>query len=155
MKAYVISIVICSILIALTELILPQKRLKSVVNTVFSISLLVIMIKPLSNDEDQNYIPTFNQNSQQTKPDSNYFNNYFDERFEKYYEALYQRQLLNSDLVTDKIIVEIENMQILCVQIFLSNLVIPEENTHINNNVIVNYVAEILGLEKEKVQIYV
>ena len=155
MKAYVISIVICSILIALTELILPQKRLKSVVNTVFSISLLVIMIKPLSNDEDQIYIPTFNQNSQQTKPDSNYFNNYFDERFEKYYETLYQRQLLNSDLVTDKIIVEIENMQILSVQIFLSNLVIPEENTHINNNVIVNYLAEILGLEKEKVQIYV
>ena len=155
MKSYVISIVICSILIALTELILPQKRLKTVVNTVFSISLLVIMVKPLSSTDDDSHIPTFNQNTQNVITDASNLNSYFDDRFEIYYQTIYQKQLLQNNLVTDKIIVEIEDMQIIRVQIFLSNLVIPEENTHINNNVIANYVAQILSLDAKKVQIYV
>ena len=155
MKPYIISVVICSILISLTELIVPQKRLKSVVSTVFSLSLLTVMIKPLNSGEVQIYIPTFNQNSAQITTDVNYLNEYFEDRFEKYYQTLFEKQLRSNDLITEKIIVEIVNTQIENVQIFLSNLVIPEKNEHINNNVIANYVAEILDLDVKKVQIYV
>ena len=155
MKPYIISVVICSILISLTELIVPQKRLKSVVSTVFSLSLLTVMIKPLNSGEVQINIPTFNQNSAQITTDVNYLNEYFEDRFEKYYQTLFEKQLRSNDLITEKIIVEIVNTQIENVQIFLSNLVIPEKNEHINNNVIANYVAEILDLDVKKVQIYV
>ena len=155
MKSYIVSIVICSILIALTELVLPQKKLKSVVSTVFSLTLLVVMIKPLSANHDEEYTFTFSPNEQQTVIDTSYLNAYFEDRLEIYYQTLYKNQLLSNDLVTEKISVEITDMQIVNVQIFLSNLVIPEENSHINNNVIKNYVANILGLDAKKVQIYV
>ena len=155
MKSYIVSIVICSILIALTELILPQKKLKSVVSTVFSLTLLVVMIKPLSTKNNEEFTFTFTTNEQPTIIDTSYLNAYFDDRLELYYQTVYKNQLLNNDLVAEKIIIELSDMKIVNVQIFLSNLVIPEENSHINNNVIKNYVANILGLDPKKVQIYV
>ena len=155
MKAYIISIIITSILIALTELILPQGRLKSVVNTVFSLTMLLVTISPLSNIEADISIPTFNQSQNNNDLDTEYLNDYFEVRLENYYADLFQKQLFRSDLITEKIIVDIKDMQIENVQIFLSNLVIPEENTHINNNVIANYVSDVLGISVKKVEIYV
>ena len=60
----------------------------------------------------------------------------------------------SNDLICEKVIVEISNTSIKKIKIFLSNLVIPEDNEHINNIVIANFVAEILGVNAEKVEIY-
>ena len=153
MKSYIISIVITSILIAITELILPQGKLKSVINTVFSLTLLTVMLTPLKNSEYDYTVPTFGTTTESSIDLTN-LNEYYDDRIERYYQDLYKNQLLNNNLVTEKVIVEITNMQIDKIKIFLSNLVIPEENSHINNNVIANYVAEILGVDAKKVEIY-
>ena len=152
MKAYIISIVVTSILIALTELVLPQSKLKPVINTVFSLTLLLVTISPLSNKSQNEYLPTFSSNNQiidYTELAKNY-----NSRIEDYYALLYKKQLLDNNLVAEKVIVKISNMNIEKIQIFLSNLVIPEENSHINNNVIASYVAEILKVELCKVEIY-
>ena len=155
MKAYIISIVSSSILIALTQLILQQGKLKTVANTVFSITLLTVMLSPINGGTLTFSIPTFNQTSQDSKLDTSYLNDHFDKRLELYYQTLFKNQLLANDLVVEKIIVEIENMQINKVEIFLSNLVIPSENQHINNIVIEKYVAGVLQIDVNKVQIYV
>ncbi len=154
MKSYIVSIVITSIIIALTELILPHGKLKSVVRTVFSLTLLVTMISPLSKDEFIQGVPSFKQEVEQNITNPYYVNEYFEDRLEIYYQTLFKNQLLKSDLVTEDIIVEIDNMQICKVKIFLSNLVIPENNLHIDNNVIAKYVANVLQIDVSKVEIY-
>lgn len=153
MKSYIISIVSVAILIALAELILPQGRLKNVVNTVFSLFLLIVIIKPLNSIEESS-IPTFNQEDVAKTIDVSYVYDYFDSKAEDYYASYYKNILFENDLIAESVIVKINDMKIEKIKIFLSNLVIPEENVHINNNVISLYVAEILGIEAEKVEIY-
>ena len=153
MKTFIISIVSTAVLIAISELILPQGRLKSVVNTIFSLALLIVVISPLKN-ENEDYIPTFKSEGSKTQNELSYVNEYFDSKAESYYSMHYKKALLDNDLIAEKIIVEISNMQIEKIKIFLSNLVIPEENSHINNNVISLYVAKILEVDAKKVEIY-
>ena len=153
MKSYIISIVSVAILIALAELILPQGRLKNVVNTVFSLFLLIVIINPLNSIEESS-IPTFNQEDVAKTIDVSYVYDYFDSKAEDYYASYYKNILFENDLIAESVIVKINNMKIDKIKIFLSNLVIPEENVHINNNVISLYVAEILGIEAEKVEVY-
>ncbi len=154
MKTYIISVVISSVLISLSELIIPQGKLKTVVSTVFSIVLLISMISPLVdfNFDDSEYV-FLNTSESQTENIQN-FDDYFDLKAEEYYSSHYKRLLKENDLICERVIVEISKLNIKKIQIFLSNLVIPENNEHINNNVIRNYVAEILGIPKERIEIY-
>lgn len=154
MKEYIISVVITAVLISLAELILPQGKLKSIVNTVFSLTLLISMITPLKN-ADMQIIPTFNQIEIDNKNEElTYVSDYVDGKVAKYYATKYKNVLLENDLVAERVFVEIDNLQIVKVKIFLSNLVIPEENEHINNNVIASYVAQILGIDAKRVEIH-
>ncbi|MBR2337563.1 MAG: hypothetical protein IKA61_06440 [Clostridia bacterium] len=155
MKSYILSIIVTSVAIALSELILPQGRLKPVVSTAFSLALLFCVISPLKNTSDFGDISAVLKNEPSVvTPDVSQVNTYFDGRIEKYYQSVFKNQLLNNSLVAEEVIVETDNLKIIKVKIFLSNLVIPEENSHIDNNVIANYVAEILGVEQSKVEIY-
>ena len=153
MKTYLISIVITSVIIALSELIIPQGKLKTVVTTVLSVVLLIAMINPFAEidlDGSQSvFNPDESQNSSQTTS-----SDYYDERLKDYYQKIFIEKLKSNDLICEKVIVEISQTSIKKIQIFLSNLVIPENNEHINNNVIANYVAEILGVNAQKVEIY-
>ncbi len=154
MKTYIISVVISSVLISLSELIIPQGKLKTVVSTVFSIVLLISMISPLVdfNFDDSEYV--FSITDENQTENSQNFDDYFDLKAEKYYSNRYKNILKENDLICERVIVEISKLNIYKIQIFLSNLVIPENNEHINNNVIRNYVAEILGIPKERIEIY-
>lgn len=154
MKTYIISVVISSVLISLSELIIPQGKLKTVVSTVFSIVLLISMISPLVdfNFDDSEYV--FSNTSESQTENIQNFDDYFDLKAEEYYSSHYKNLLKENDLICERVIVEISKLNIKKIQIFLSNLVIPENNEHINNNVIRNYVAEILGIPKERIEIY-
>lgn len=153
MKTYLISVVVTSIVIALSELIIPQGKLKTVVNTVLSIVLLIAMITPFADIKVEDDLPVFNPNNQSQGYEIDE-NGYFDQRLKPYIEQVYLNKLKDNDLICEKVIVEISQTTIKKIKIFLSNLVIPEDNSHINNSVIANYVARILGVNKEKVEIY-
>ncbi|MBE5742224.1 MAG: hypothetical protein E7360_02750 [Clostridiales bacterium] len=153
MKSYLLSVVITSVLIALSELIIPQGKLKSVVNVIFTVVLLISIISPITEIDLDEAISVFNPTESEVVLDGN-AENYLTSKIKDYYEKEFKIKLLGEDLVAEKIIVEINRMEIMKIQIYLSNLVIPENNEHINNIVIQNYVAEILGVDGQKVEIY-
>ncbi len=64
-------------------------------------------------------------------------------------------KLKENYLIAERVEVEICNLQIVKVKVFLSNLVIPSENEHININVIKSYVSNLIQIDEEKVEIYV
>ncbi len=154
MKAYLLTVVITSIIVALAEMILPSGKLKIVVNTVFSITILLAVVSSLSNVDETDYQAVFNQQTQNFNG-LNYISEHFDKNAEKYYNSLYIDKLKENDLIAERIEVEICNLQIVKVKVFLSNLVIPSENEHININVIKSYVSNLISIDKEKVEIYV
>ena len=154
MKAYITSVVLTSVLIALSELILPHGRLKVVVNTVFSIVLLISMLTPLRSNNIDFDLPVFNNQSSVTDYNNQDVQSYFNDRISEYYQEKFSSELKRNNLIAERVEVEICNMEIIKVQIFLSNLVIPENNEHININVIQNYVAKIIGVDAEKVVAY-
>ena len=154
MKAYLLTVVITSIIVSLAEMILPSGKLKIVVNTVFSITILLAVVSSLSNVDETDYQAVFNQQTQNFNG-LNYISEHFDKHAEKYYNSLYIDKLKENDLIAERIEVEICNLQIVKVKVFLSNLVIPSENEHININVIKSYVSNLISIDKEKVEIYV
>ena len=153
MKSYLISVGITAVIIALSELIIPQGKLKTVVTTVLSIVLLIAMINPFAEIDFDQSQSVFNPTEQESSL-NNGDGEYFDRRLTEYYQKIFKEKLKSNDLICEKVIVEISQSSIKKIQIFLSNLVIPENNEHINNNVIANYVAEILGIDASKVEIY-
>ena len=155
MKSYLISVVTTAVVIALSELIVPQGKLKTIVSTVLSIVLLIAMLTPFLNIQKDETQSVFNpDNGQSESLESQDFDGYFDDRLKEYYQKIFLQKLKTNDLICEKVIVEISNTSIKKIKIFLSNLVIPEDNEHINNIVIANFVAEILGVNAEKVEIY-
>ena len=154
MKEYLISIVLTAVSIAISELILPQGKLKTIVNTVFSLTMLISVISPLSSSEEINADFIFNEIDSNLNQYDSSINNYFDMRAEELYAIQFKNQLLENNLVAEQIIVEIYNMKINKIKIYLSNLVIPEENSHINNNVIAIYIANVLEVDQEMVEVY-
>lgn len=154
MKGYILSVVITSILIALSELVLPQGKMKIVVETIFSIVLLLSILNPLVSADFDNAVLVFNNESEMDNFDSEKIEEYFDLKIENYYQKEYESSLRENNLVAEKIKVEVSRKEITKVEIFLSNLVIPEDNSHINNYVITDYVAKILGVDSNLVTVY-
>lgn len=154
MKSYILSVVITSILIALSELVLPQGKMKIVVGTIFSIVLLFSILSPLVSVGFDDSMFVFNSESEVENLSNEKIEEYFDLKIENYYQKEYERSLMDNDLVVEQIKVEVSRKELVKVEIFLSNLVIPEDNSHINNYVITNYVAKILGVDSSLVTIY-
>lgn len=154
MKAYLLTVVITSVIVALAEMILPSGKLKIVVNMVFSITILLAVVSSLGKIDEMDYQTVFNQQTQNFNG-LNYINEHFDTSAEKYYNSLYNDKLKENDLIAERVEVEICNLQIVKVKVFLSNLVIPSENEHININVIKSYVSNLIQIDEEKVEIYV
>ena len=156
MTAYLITIITTSIIIALSEMILPNGKLKVVVSTVFSITILFTVLNAVNSISEEDFEYVFNFENDQTESENlNYINEHFDKSTAKYYQTLYITQLKDQDLIAERVNVEICNLEIVKVEVFLSNLVIPTKNEHINNNVIKSYVSKVLNLSEEKVYVYV
>lgn len=154
MKSYLFIVIITSIAISLSELILPNGKLKTVASTAFSLILLLTTLTPLSGSKLDISVPTFGIESNIDVNTESYIIEYFNDKNEEYYEKEYNLILKAENLITEKIIVEISNNKIIKIEIYLSNLVIPENNQHINNIVMQNYVADILGVDSKIVVVY-
>ena len=96
----------------------------------------------------------FNFKGETTEKSTSVFNEYVDSELENYYESAFISLLKDNDLICEKVNVEICNKEIEKTEVYLSNLVFDEKNAHININVIADYVAEKIGVDRSKVVVY-
>lgn len=152
MKTYLISLLVTVVLISVVQMILPRGKTAAVATGVLSVAMVLCFLKPASS-------LSFDF-SERGEADSAYeknvssFNLLTDKYLKKYYESAFSDVLKRNDLICDKVIVEICDKKIIRAEIYLSNMVIDENYEHININVITDYVAETLGVEREILTVY-
>ena len=78
-----------------------------------------------------------------------------DDYLSEEYEEIYKKLLLQSDIVTESLKVEFCRAKLQKISVYLSNLVIIGDDGSINSNVIADYVAKVLNVDSDKVEIYV
>jgi len=156
LKPYFITIIVTAVALSLSELIIPQSKMKITVKTVFSFVFLLAMIKPFINFDfsvsDLDF--TKDKTSQMCMRQGVMSDNYEKIIAEKYAER-YKAVLKENDLICEKINVDYSDGKIKKIQVYLSNMVIAENNRNINNNVIGDYVAKTLNADRELIVIYV
>ena len=82
------------------------------------------------------------------------FNDFVDQNLGKYYSAAFEQVLKDNDLICEKVVVEIYDKKMIKTEIYLSNPVMSDESEHININVITDYIANLLGLQREILTVY-
>ena len=60
MQAYLLTVILTSVAVSLAEMIMPNGKLKIVVNTVFSIAILLSVVSSLQNIESEDFKVVFN-----------------------------------------------------------------------------------------------
>lgn len=152
MKTYLISLFIIVVLISVVQIILPKGKITSAATCVLSFAMAFCFINAIggiSFDFD-----SYSNKSEATEKNMAVFNEYVDSNLEKYYESAFVSALKDNDLICEKVNVEICNKEIEKTEVYLSNLVFDEKNAHININVIADYVAEKIGVDRNKVVVY-
>lgn len=152
MKTYLISLFIIVVLISVVQIILPKGKITSAATCVLSFAMAFCFINAIggiSFDFD-----SYSNKSEATEKNMAVFNEYVDSNLEKYYESAFVSTLKDNDLICEKVNVEICNKEIEKTEVYLSNLVFDEKNAHININVIADYVAEKIGVDRSKVVVY-
>lgn len=153
MKIYLTTIAASCIMLSLTELIAPDGRTKNCVIAVISIAFAAIVFSPLvKSDVISLSVPVFSYENSIT----------IDENAERSlnvkvasgYASDIKKQLLNIDLVAEDVKVEYCRGEIQKIEVYLSNLVISEDDGHINNNVIADYVSKELGINRDRLFVY-
>lgn len=153
MKIYLTTIAASCIMLSLTELIAPDGRTKNCVITVISIAFAAIVFSPMVKSDVINLsVPVFSYENSIT----------IDENAERLlnvkvasgYASDIKKQLLNIDLVAEDVKVEYCRGEIQKIEVYLSNLVISEDDGHINNNVIADYVSKELGINRDRLFVY-
>lgn len=149
MTEYLISVLVVAVSLTVAEFVIPSGRIKNTVQTALALVFISVMVKPIITfDFDNIFSDNFNYDKEVS------ITSYFDKTLENYYEKYYKDELLKADLVAEKVKVEISENKINIIEIYLSNLVIEENNEHINITVIRNYIAEKLNLNKEILFVY-
>lgn len=152
MKAYLITVLITIVLISIVQLALPKGKISDTATKILSVAMIFCFLKPLGtfsldlserdkiNSEAESGVTTFGQ--------------YVDENLERYYERCFIDVLKENNLICERVNVEICDKKLIKTEIYLSNLVIEENNEHININVITDYVAETLGIDRGCLTVY-
>ena len=150
MKTYLISVAAVSVLLSLSGLILPKGKTEKLVRTAFAALFLFVLIRPVVGSELS--LPAFLPETETVAISD--FGEYVREEISSRYEKTFSEVLRQNDLVAESIVVETKGKEIVKVEITLSNLVIDENFPHINNTVIGNYIAGLIGLPSGKVVVY-
>ncbi len=154
MKTYVISIFITTILISLAQIILPKGKISVAATGILSFAMIFCFLKPL-NAISFDVGARENQSRESLQAENiAAFNDFADRSLEKYYSAAFMRVLKDNDLICERIVVEICDKNLTKTEIYLSNPVMPDDYGHININVITDYVANLLGLQREILTVY-
>lgn len=152
MKTYLISLFIIVVLISVVQIILPKGKITSAATCVLSFAMALCFINALGGISFD--FVGFNFKCETTEKSTSVFNEYVDSKLENYYESAFISLLKDNDLICEKVNVEICNKEIEKTEVYLSNLVFDEKNAHININVIADYVAEKIGVDRGKVVVY-
>lgn len=152
MKTYLISLFIIVVLISVVQIILPKGKITSAATCVLSFAMALCFINALGGISFD--FVGFNFKGETTEKSTSVFNEYVDSKLENYYESAFISLLKDNDLICEKVNVEICNKEIEKTEVYLSNLVFDEKNAHININVIADYVAEKIGVDRGKVVVY-
>lgn len=152
MKTYLISLFIIVVLISVVQIILPKGKITSAATCVLSFAMALCFINALGGISFD--FVGFNFKGETTEKSTSIFNEYVDSKLENYYESAFISLLKDNDLICEKVNVEICNKEIEKTEVYLSNLVFDEKNAHININVIADYVAEKIGVDRGKVVVY-
>ena len=152
MKTYLISLFIIVVLISVVQIILPKVKITSAATCVLSFAMALCFINALGGISFD--FVGFNFKGETTEKSTSVFNEYVDSKLENYYESAFISLLKDNDLICEKVNVEICNKEIEKTEVYLSNLVFDEKNAHININVIADYVAEKIGVDRNKVVVY-
>lgn len=152
MKTYLITILVTIVLISVVQLALPKGKTSETATKILSFVLIFCFLKPLGTFS-LNLVERDKLNSEVDKNVAA-IEKYVDENLGKYYEKCFFDTLKENDLICEKVNVEICDKKILKTEIYLSNLVIAENNEHININVITDYVAEKLGIDRGCLTVY-
>ena len=152
MKAYLITILVTIVLISVVQLALPKGKTSETATKILSFVLIFCFLKPLGTFS-LNLVERDKLNSEVDKNVAK-VEKYVDENLGKYYEKCFFDTLKENDLICEKINVEICDKKLIKTEIYLSNLVIAENNEHININVITDYVAEKLGIDRGCLTVY-
>lgn len=152
MKTYLISLFIIVVLISVVQIILPKGKITSAATCVLSFAMALCFINALGGISFD--FVGFNFKGETTEKSTSVFNEYVDSKLENYYESAFISLLKDNDLICEKVNVEICNKEIEKTEVYLSNLVFDEKNAHININVIGDYVAEKIGVDRSKVVVY-
>ena len=154
MKTYIISIFITVILISLAQIILPKGKISVAATGILSIVMIFCFLTPLNT-------LSFDVGMREEQTDEGLqadniaaFNEYVDRNLEKYYSAAFEQVLKDNDLICERIVVEICDKKLTKTEIYLSNPVMSDESEHININVITDYIANLLGLQREILTVY-
>lgn len=152
MKTYLITILVTIVLISVVQLALPKGKTSETATKVLSFVLIFCFLKPLGTFS-LNLVERDKLNSEVDKNVAA-IEKYVDENLGKYYEKCFFDTLKENDLICEKVNVEICDKKLIKTEIYLSNLVIAENNEHININVITDYVAEKLGIDRGCLTVY-
>lgn len=152
MKTYLITILVTIVLISVVQLALPKGKTSETATKILSFVLIFCFLKPLGTFS-LNLVERDKLNSEVDKNVAK-VEKYVDENLGKYYEKCFFDTLKENDLICEKINVEICDKKLIKTEIYLSNLVIAENNEHININVITDYVAEKLGIDRGCLTVY-
>ncbi len=156
LKPYFITIIVTAVALSLSELIIPQSKMKITVKTVFSFVFLLAMIKPFINfDFSVSDLDFTKDKTSQTYMRQGVMSDNYEKIIAEKYAERYKAVLKENDLICEKINVDYSDGKIKKIQVYLSNMVIDENNRNINNNVIGDYVAKTLNADRELIVIYV
>lgn len=156
LKPYFITIIVTAVALSLSELIIPQSKMKITVKTVFSFVFLLAMIKPFINfDFSVSDLDFTKDKTSQTYMRQGVMSDNYEKIIAEKYAERYKAVLKENDLICEKINVDYSDGKIKKIQVYLSNMVIAENNRNINNNVIGDYVAKTLNADRELIVIYV
>ena len=153
MKEYVIFAFLSVALFTLVKIALPKGKINSAATFVISAAMFLCLLKPVfalfSSDKTETVFGKSREFSEATE-----VTNYLDRKTEEYYEKAYYEVLKRDNLICEMVNVEICDNKIKKIEIYLSNLVIAENEEHININVIADYVADLIGEERKIVSVY-
>lgn len=151
-KWYFISVTVGCIFLALSELILPQGKIKKCAAYALSVCFALIVISPFTKNDDSFFTMITSENTSIVPDDT--VEDTLERLTEKSYENTYIIILEDYDLIAERVEVEICRSEIQKIRIYLSNLVIKDSDERININVITKYISEILNADIDKIEVY-
>lgn len=152
-KGYFALIAAGCVFLSVAQLILPKGKMNKCVTCLLSACFALIVISPFAKGGD-----LFSSNifDYEAEPVGNYdVVTSIDDYLAEEYAETYKKSLLQSDIVAESVKVEFCRAKLQKIRVYLSNLVIIDDDGSINSNVIADYVADVLSVDSDKVEIYV